>query len=520
VRSSFLGLEVAKRSIQVSQKALDITANNLSNVGTTGYTRQRVDTASQHLSSYANWQTTSSRLSLTGQGVNALGVSQVRDPYIDKRYRDIAAYAGEYDLKYEVLSELEGILDNIDNAGLTHALDSFKTALSTYATNSAHSPELASIVRNEAYNITVLLRSYGTDLNNLLNTNLSNLQNSVEQTNTLISRIVEYNKAIVDEYQNSNAGKIHKGQSILDTYGPNELLDARNVLIDELSAFGNIHVENNYDGSVKITMGGTVVVDGEKYEQLLLKDYAENGNTALLVFTNGKDADFITGELKGYLDLLNGYGPYFGYKQSTEYGIPYYIRALDEFASGFAGLMNALNGVTETDTSRAMFGSTNDKYDPVTGNLISRGIITASTINISNEWMRDARMIGEVYNETTGKWELSLNGNNANKLYLGMSDEITIGNVGDFKGSIYDYILYINNRLGQGISFIEEQYTVASNTAISLLDSREAISGVSDTEEGINMMTYQKWFNASSRVMTALDECLDRIINQMGIVGR
>jgi flagellar hook-associated protein 1 FlgK len=152
--------------------------------------------------------------------------------------------------------------------------------------------------------------------------------------------------------------------------------------------------------------------------------------------------------------------------------------------------------------------------------LISRGIITASTINISNEWMRDARMIGEVYNETTGKWELSLNGNNANKLYLGMSDEITIGNVGDFKGSIYDYILYINNRLGQGISFIEEQYTVASNTAISLLDSREAISGVSDTEEGINMMTYQKWFNASSRVMTALDECLDRIINQMGIVGR
>ena len=55
-------------------------------------------------------------------------------------------------------------------------------------------------------------------------------------------------------------------------------------------------------------------------------------------------------------------------------------------------------------------------------------------------------MIGEVYNETTGKWELSLNGNNANKLYLGMSDEITIGNVGDFKGSIYDYILYINNR--------------------------------------------------------------------------
>ncbi len=52
------------------------------------------------------------------------------------------------------------------------------------------------------------------------------------------------------------------------------------------------------------------------------------------------------------------------------------------------------------------------------------------------------------------------------------------------------------------------------------MNSRDSTSGVSMDEEGVNMMNYQKWFNASSRMMTTLDEALDTIINSMGVVGR
>ena len=70
------------------------------------------------------------------------------------------------------------------------------------------------------------------------------------------------------------------------------------------------------------------------------------------------------------------------------------------------------------------------------------------------------------------------------------------------------------------IEFAEKQCDMYTDTATSLLDSRDAIMGVSETEEGVNMLNYSKWFNASSRMLTTLDEALDTIIEKMGLVGR
>ena len=163
MRSSFLGFEVSKRTIQLAQKALDITGNNLSNVNTEGYTRQRVDVSSLSLNKYTNWQTRSSRMSLAGQGSTAYGVNQIRDPYIDKRYRESACFVAQYSTTADVLKEVETLLDNIVSDGLTTQMDTFTDALKKYA-EQPDSEELASIVRNEAYNITNLLHSYQTDL--------------------------------------------------------------------------------------------------------------------------------------------------------------------------------------------------------------------------------------------------------------------------------------------------------------------------------------------------------------------
>ena len=514
MRSSFLGLEVSKRSIQISQKALDITSNNLNNITTEGYTRQRVDTSSLHIGSYNNWQTRVAKLSLAGQGVDAFGVAQVRDAYIDKRYREQTCYVAQYDSKSSILSELETILDNIDNTGLTKAMDYFKQSLNSYA-EQPDSKELASIVRNQAFNITTMLKGYTNDLSDLTSDTVTSLQGSVEDVNTLIGKIVSYNDAIVHEYSITGAGKIYNGESVIGSYGPNELIDARNLLIDELSFYGNIHVEDNANGSVKITMGDTVIVDDQKYENLIMKDYYDFGAVNLR-WTNGNDFNTEAGDINAYIDMLNGNGPYASFYQNSEYGIPYYQSSLDAFASSFANLMNEINGIND-DPARILFSSSSDYIDDE-GNLV-RGQITAGTIRISDEWMDDPTMLGQVYNSETGKWSLSLDGETVNRFIDGINAEMDIGDRKDFHGSCYEFLQFLSNRLGQNIGFINELYEVSNNTANGLLDSRDAISGVSDTEEGINMLTYQKWFNASSRMMTAMDECLDRIINNMGVVG-
>jgi flagellar hook-associated protein 1 FlgK len=123
---------------------------------------------------------------------------------------------------------------------------------------------------------------------------------------------------------------------------------------------------------------------------------------------------------------------------------------------------------------------------------------------------------------TSGGWAFSTNldGHNAHRLMLALDQEaVRFGRALDFHGTMFDYVSFLSNRLGQGLNFIDEQIDTLSVTTNNLLDSRDAIMGVSTDEEGINMLIYQKWYNAAARMMTAMDDMLDRIINGMGRVG-
>ncbi|MCM1298578.1 MAG: flagellar hook-associated protein FlgK [Firmicutes bacterium] len=554
MRSTFLGLEVSKRTIQIAQKALDTTNTNLSNVNTEGYSRQRLDLNAQYISVSGKYSTHLARLTLAGQGVNAFGVSQIRDTYLDKRYREFTAYCRENEIKQSVLKEAEKILSSTDNVGLLSNLQDFKDALSKYAGDSPYNKEYASICRNEASSICQTLRTLSTDLDNLTKENVIALQDAVSSVNDIIDKIATYNGVITGEYNITAADKIYKDESVIGSYGPNELMDQRNNLLDELSQYGNIKVYDNNDGSVKVYMGNTVIIDGTKSEQVVMKDYYTYG-AAVLKFSNGEIIDSSTvtsGEIVARMDMLNGNGTYAAGYQNTAYGIPYYQSTLDSFAQAFAEKMNELNGMYlgkgNTGDSRVMFAcdadydadgnrivKTDEDGNPVydaDGNVQYRDRVTidAHNIRISEEWMNDATMIGQVYkpeldadgNDIGGTWDsVNLDGNAVNALLLGISeDKVEIGRAREFTGTIYDYYNFITNRIAESISYYGEQLTLNTNNVNTIGDNRQSIMGVSDTEEGINMMTYQKWFNASSRMMTTLDEMIDKIVNSTGIVGR
>ena len=73
--------------------------------------------------------------------------------------------------------------------------------------------------------------------------------------------------------------------------------------------------------------------------------------------------------------------------------------------------------------------------------------------------------------------------------------------------------------MGQTIAYEQSRYNTAVVTVNELLDARDDVSGVTLDEEGINMLNYQKWFSASSRLTTAIDDMLDKLINGTGRVG-
>ena len=150
VRSTFFGFEASKSALFSSQKALDIVGNNLANANTDGYTRQRVETTATTYSASINRFSTST-VGQAGAGVTTLGVSQIRDQFIDKNYRDELSNSSYYGKAKDILTEIQGAIpdaaDITTNSGLTGALENIYTALSKYVQNPTYESE-ANIVKS------------------------------------------------------------------------------------------------------------------------------------------------------------------------------------------------------------------------------------------------------------------------------------------------------------------------------------------------------------------------------------
>jgi len=146
-----------------------------------------------------------------------------------------------------------------------------------------------------------------------------------------------------------------------------------------------------------------------------------------------------------------------------------------------------------------------------------RVVNAGDAINIAQAWEDgDIVSLGPYY----GEWRVAnLDGSNLSRFIDAMESNRSWGRARDFNGSVFGYLEFLSDRLGQGIEYIEERLAVTMDTIDTILANREAVSAVSETEEGVNLMTYQKWFNASARLMTTMDEALDTIINRMGRVG-
>ncbi|MGN1119655.1 MAG: flagellar basal body protein, partial [Oscillospiraceae bacterium] len=336
MRPTFLGFETQKRTLQVAQKSLDITGNNVSNINTPGYTRQRVDLYAMYISGNQSlrWSSSTNNLSLTGQGVNASGVSQIRDIFIDKRYRENVAIEAETEKSVTILSDIEDVLDNFDTDGLQYFTMQFFSAMQDYSVEKPDSAEVASIARNAATNLCRLLNDYDTQLREIEHTYVNELKDTISYVNQMVEDMNKLNERIQREMLNYPDG-----------YGPNELFDEMNLYIDELATYGDISAKQNTDGTYTVTMAGVTLIDGEnlKTNRVIMKDYDMYGE-AIMFFESGEDLNLSSGVLKSYDNMINGNGVYATGNQNGETGIAYFRTAIDTFAATLADVFNSANG--------------------------------------------------------------------------------------------------------------------------------------------------------------------------------
>lgn len=220
----------ARLAIYASYKGLSVTGNNIANVNTTGYTRQRLEQSSFGASGADRYY--SSFDSRVGNGVLCTGLTQLRDPYLDIRYRGEMANVGSMDSKLGGLENIQAVLDEVgkgDNAfGLIEAqLSDLVAKLRQLSDQTGHS--LYDIqVRASADTLTKQLNAYASRLQEVYKNNMASYQQDVSKVNGILTNIRDLNATI-------RKNEIHGDNSL-------ELRDERNVLIDQLSQYMKVDV--------------------------------------------------------------------------------------------------------------------------------------------------------------------------------------------------------------------------------------------------------------------------------------
>ncbi len=371
-RSTFSGFTTAHLAMAASQRAIDVTGQNIANINTKGYTRQRVDLVSFNTRGGDSMSTAPS--SKIGYGVEITGISQIRDPFLDVQFRNQIAKVGTADAKQAVLDQLADIFDETDKAALKQALSDLSSSLDKLSSN-ANSREFDSIVRSRFQVITDYIHQKSADLKTVREETINGLENTdIPVVNNLLSDIGKLNDAIWKSQVQGNPSL--------------ELLDERNNKLDELAGYlpisvtyKDVHVSKNvkfeypevkFRAENGMTYNLTGGEHGENYASISLERNKEPEGTISIFLTPASDfpmgsdvsalksedlsAYLREGSLKGTVDALNKSGELDS--PSTDFrGLGYYEKSFETFVQVFAKTFNDLNAGKYTGGMRPYTGA-------------------------------------------------------------------------------------------------------------------------------------------------------------------
>jgi flagellar hook-associated protein 1 FlgK len=298
------------------------------------------------------------------------------------------------------------------------------------------------------------------------------------------------------------------------------------LLLDDLASYGNITVTNEKDGSVTVEMGGHIAVSGKEFDGIQVQTDAQNAAVTLKWKSSGDLTQLSTGALKAYTDVLNGRGANVQNPGETSVqGVLYYKDRLNTLAQTFANVVNNIvpdmegtpgKMTQKVDANGNKVFKTLIAAKQSNGTTDSNSMITAANISVSDEWSTGEASY--LFSDSGSKTNASY----ANQLSNALTGaNTTFQSYGEkFNGTFEEYLIDYTGKIGTDTAYYNNLQSVSSTVSNDLLDRRDEVSAVQMDEETTNMMTFQKSYNAAARLMTVLDDMLDKLINSTGTVGR
>jgi flagellar hook-associated protein 1 FlgK len=511
--STFFGIEIGRRGINAHQRALETTGHNVANASTPGYSRQQVVLATTPPYSYPGMGA-----GQRGTGVQAQSVRRIRESFLDYQYRNEVKALGRWQLRQDTLEKLEAILNEPSDQGLSTLIDRFFDAWQ----NLARYPDTEgarSALRQEALALADAFRHLSFQLKDLRADLNSSIEAKIDEINSLARQIRDLNSQIVK----AEAGGM----------AANDLRDRRDLLLDQLAEVVPIQVEEDRFGAVSIVVRDHTLLTGQKINEL-----TTNGSTGAVEWPDGavyQPGSQPYGALEGLLEAVR-------IEEDGEDKNPglvqIYEQRLNNLAKNIADAVNelhsegvGLDGATGLDFF-VVLGSTseNNENGENDGNNGNDGI-TAGTISVNSE------LLGPENLDKIAAASQAYEGENEGGEPIPIYGEGKPPPAGDGSKALaiaqlrHDFTMddrvtfndYYNSLVAElGVQGQEAQRMVDNQIALTgEIDNRRlSVSGVNLDEEITDMIRFQQAYNASARIITAVDEMLEVLINRTGLVGR
>ncbi|MHB8339324.1 MAG: flagellar hook-associated protein FlgK, partial [Ignavibacteriaceae bacterium] len=230
--------DISQKSLAAYQEALDVTSNNISNASNTDYSRQQVVLTPSQPQQLGNF--------IFGTGVELGSIQRASDALTNSQIRTNNQKYSDNNQRSTILSQVQQLFSEPSSTGLSSLSTAFFNSWQQLSVT-PNSTALRNNVIQAAQNLSSQIQNINDGLNSVKSDLTSEANGQVTQLNADIKQVQNLNAQIF-QAQNSRQQ-------------PNDLLDQRDKVLNDLSNIANVNISFDSGNSAQVSIGGVFVAD-------------------------------------------------------------------------------------------------------------------------------------------------------------------------------------------------------------------------------------------------------------------
>jgi flagellar hook-associated protein 1 len=458
-------LYIGRDALMTQQLAISVTGQNIANVNTPGYSRQRVNLESKVIASAQGG---------IGAGVIDRGIVRSYDQFLNAHIQDEIQQKGTWQAQNQAMQQTEIIFDEASGDGLSQHMSLFWNAWQDLTLNPSGYAERKALT-TASEDLTSNFQEKYQYLDQIQEDMDGHITAVTGEINSLALQITNLNEKIVQMEINGGLA--------------NDFRDKRELLINQLSEKLNFTTIEDSQGRVTLTLGdGNALVGNPPFGKLTT---AANASGHMDVVwdsdpTTSINANISSGKLRGWMNV-------------RDILVPAYKDQLDILAGQIIDQVNAVHRAGQgLDGSGSPAG-----VDFFSGD-------SASTIQVNPDILSDVNKIAAAAGDVMPGL---IRGDNTQAVAMaGLQNKLTMSGSAATFDTFYNTLV---SRVGSDVQNASMNLEHHTATVDLMENYRESVSGVSLDEEMVNLVKYQQGYAAAAKLIDTVQQMMDTVINMV-----